>query len=50
MTSGNKTVAPGTPAVELFNAKITSTNEFEVTQFVLTVTGTALTGFDNFTQ
>jgi len=50
MTSGNKTVAPGTSAVELFNAKITSTNEFEVTQFVLTVTGTALTGFDNFTQ
>jgi hypothetical protein len=35
MTDGNQTVAPGSSNVVLFDAKITSTTEFDITDYTM---------------
>jgi S-layer homology domain len=50
-STGTKTVAPGTSAVELYNAKITSDATFDVSDYTFALTtGTALNGFSNFSD
>lgn len=47
---GAKTYAPGTNSIELFNTKITSANEFDVTTYSLSLTTTATNERENFTN